>query len=112
MSGDDAVVEDVFHVGLVGEAAHDGGVVDGGLGGGLGGSLGGGVSGNGLHGGDPEVLTGNGGVAIDDKVTVRSEAGGVDLRVEGVREHQEGEDAEESIAMPCDVPRAIPRAVP
>jgi hypothetical protein len=81
VGGDDAIVEDVVYVGLGGEAAQGGGVVF--------------VEG-GLDGGDAEVLvapgkmragggdagfgvTGDGGVAVEDEVAMRSDAAGVDL---------------------------------
>jgi hypothetical protein len=80
MCGDDAVVEDVFNVGLGGEAVQGSRV----------------VLGWGLDSRDAEVLVaagevgagggdvgfsvaGDGGVAIEDEVAVRSDAAGVDL---------------------------------
>jgi hypothetical protein len=81
VSVDDAVVEDVGDVGLGGEAAEGGRVV---------------LLGGGLDSGDAEVLVapgetgagrgdasfcvaGDGGVAIEDEVVVRGNAGGIDL---------------------------------
>ena len=83
VGGDDAVVKDVFDVGLGGDAAQGGGVVI--LKGGLG-----------FDGGDAEVfvavnkvgargrdagfgVSGDGGVAIEDEVAMRCDARGVDL---------------------------------
>ena len=80
--GDDSVVEDVTDIGLGGEEAESGGVV---------------LRGGRLYGGDAEVFVGlgeasaggekvglgvggDGCVAIEDDVAVRSDAGGVDLR--------------------------------
>jgi hypothetical protein len=92
VGGDDAVVEDVVDVGLGGEAADAGSV----------------VLGCGLNGGDSEVLVSNGetgacrgdshfgvarngGIAIEDEVAVRGDAGGVDLRF-GERGKKEREE--------------------
>jgi hypothetical protein len=98
--GDDSVVEDVAYVGLGGEEAESGGVV---------------LRGGRLHGGYAEVFValgetsangeevglgvgGDGCVAIEDDVAVRSDAGGVDLRdcargQEGEKESGEARDA-------------------
>jgi hypothetical protein len=86
MGGDDAVVEDVFDVGLGGEAAQGGGVVFSGR------------LGCRDDGGDAEVfvalgemgagrrdagfgVAGDGGVAIEDEIAVGSDAAGVDLGI-------------------------------
>ncbi len=78
VGGDDAVVQDVLDVGLGGEAAHSGGVVL--------------IEGRGTGGGDTEVfaaleeagacrvhadfsVAGDGGVAVDDKVSMREDGG-------------------------------------
>jgi hypothetical protein len=104
VSGDDAIVEDVFDVGLGGEKTEGGGVVlTDGLGCGLGCRLS-----WGLDGGDAEVLVapgetgsgggdtgfgvaGDGGVTIEDEVAVGSDARCVDLRG-GQRSKEEGQD--------------------
>jgi len=81
VGGDDAIVEDVVDVGLGAEAAQGAGVVfrDGGLDGGdaevfvAPGEMGAG-------GGDAGLcVAGDGRVAIEDEIAVRSDAAGVDL---------------------------------
>jgi hypothetical protein len=102
VGGDDAVVEDVVDVGLGGEAAQGAGVV---------------FLDCGLDGGDAEVLvapgkmcagggdtgfsvTGDGRVAIEDEVAVRSDAAGVDLGngETGEKERQDEGSPEEATA--------------
>jgi hypothetical protein len=82
VGGDDAVVKDDVDVGLGSEAAEIGSVV-------LGGCLDGSdaevfvsMSEMGARGGDVSFgIAGDGGVAIEDEITVGGDAGGVDLSV-------------------------------
>jgi hypothetical protein len=93
MGGDDAIVQDIVYVGLGSEAAQGAGVV---------------FLDCGLDSGDAEVLVaagemrsgggdagfriaGDGGVAIEDEVTVRGDAAGVDLGA-GETGKKEGQD--------------------
>ena len=104
VGGHDAIVEDVIDVGLGGEAAQGAGVVfrDGGL-----------------DGGDAEVfvaagemrarggdagfcIAGDGGIAIEDEVAVRGDAGGVDLGTgETSEEERQDEGSPEEAMADC-----------
>jgi hypothetical protein len=103
MRGDDAVVEDVVDVGLGGKAAEGSGVVFrcGRLDGGDAETL---VAAGetGSSGGDAGFgVSGDGGVAIDDQVAVRSDASGIDLGCEkrGRNKLNCGEESEHGSAL-------------